>query len=75
MSIRHLRVVAGVAVLMASLTTAALASPGVGVATDPQAGNMLVDDRGMTLYRYTPDQPNVSTCYDGCARAWPTTWW
>jgi predicted lipoprotein with Yx(FWY)xxD motif len=25
----------------------------------------------MTLYRYTPDQPNTSMCYDACAKAWP----
>ena len=57
--------------LAASLTTGVFASSGVTVAPNPQAGNILVDDHGMTLYRYTPDQPNSSTCYDGCARAWP----
>jgi predicted lipoprotein with Yx(FWY)xxD motif len=65
------RVIAGAALLGASLSTAAFASPSVTVAPNPQAGNILVDDHGMTLYRYTPDQPNSSTCYDGCARAWP----
>ena len=68
---RAARVAAGVVLLAASLSSAVLASPSVGVTTNPQAGNILVDDRGMTLYRYTPDQPNASTCYDGCARAWP----
>jgi len=68
---RSARVAASVALLTASLTSAALASSGVGVTSNPQVGNILVDDRGMTLYRYIADQPNASTCYDGCARAWP----
>ena len=25
----------------------------------------------MTLYRYTADQGGVSSCYGGCAAAWP----
>lgn len=65
------RIGARVALLTACLTSSAFASPGVSVTTNPQAGNILVDDRGMTLYRFTPDQPNVSTCYAACARAWP----
>ena len=52
-------------------SVSAFASTGVGTATNPQTGNILVDDRGMTLYRYTQDQPNVSTCYNSCASAWP----
>ena len=68
---RSARVAASVALLTASLTSAALASSGVGVTSNPQVGNILVDDRGMTLYRFTVDQPNESTCYDSCARAWP----
>ena len=62
---------AGALVLAASLTTSVFASPGVTVAPNAQAGNILVGDQGLTVYRYTPDQPNSSTCYDGCARAWP----
>src|SRR5437773_5736885 len=62
---------ASIALFIASFASAAFASPGVGVTTDPQLGNVLVDDRGMTLYRFTADQPNSSTCYDGCAAAWP----
>ena len=68
---RSARAIAGAVLLAASLTTGAFASSSVTVAPNPQAGNILVDDHGMTLYRYTPDQPNSSTCYDGCARAWP----
>jgi predicted lipoprotein with Yx(FWY)xxD motif len=34
-------------------------------------GKVLVDVRGRTLYLYTPDRKNKSTCYGGCATAWP----
>jgi predicted lipoprotein with Yx(FWY)xxD motif len=33
---------------------------------------ILVDNKGMTLYMYDRDiSPNVSSCYDQCATAWP----
>jgi predicted lipoprotein with Yx(FWY)xxD motif len=57
--------------LSVSLSATAFASPSIGIGAHPQAGNILVDDRGMTLYRYTPDRPDSSTCYDSCAKAWP----
>jgi predicted lipoprotein with Yx(FWY)xxD motif len=67
-----LRMAAGVAVLASGLATVAFASPSVQVTSSPASGgSMLVDDAGRTLYRYTPDQPNSSTCYGGCAIAWP----
>jgi len=60
------------ALFVAALSSAALASTGSGGTTaNPQAGNVLVDDHGMTLYRFTPDQPNTSLCYGGCAQDWP----
>ena len=34
-------------------------------------GTILVDPHGMTLYLYTPDGSGASTCYGGCASAWP----
>ena len=34
-------------------------------------GKVLVDVRGRTLYLYTPDTGKKSTCYGGCASAWP----
>src|ERR1700694_4530367 len=68
----RLRLAASLAVLAAAFaSTAAYASPSIGVASDPSNGNILADDRGMIVYKYTPDQPNVSTCYEGCATAWP----
>jgi predicted lipoprotein with Yx(FWY)xxD motif len=34
-------------------------------------GRVLVDARGRTLYLYTPDKKNSSTCYGQCAAFWP----
>lgn len=34
-------------------------------------GQILVDERGMTLYRFTNDTPNVSNCSGQCAVNWP----
>ena len=31
----------------------------------------MVDDAGNTLYVFIPDDGGESTCYDGCADAWP----
>jgi len=70
---RSARLAASVALLAATFaTSAAFASPSaVAISSDPANGNILSDDRGMTLYRYTQDQPNTSTCYASCAGAWP----
>jgi predicted lipoprotein with Yx(FWY)xxD motif len=45
--------------------------PTVKVTTDPKLGNILTDAKGMTLYIYKSDQPNVSSCYGQCAQNWP----
>jgi predicted lipoprotein with Yx(FWY)xxD motif len=34
-------------------------------------GKVLVAANGRTLYLYTPDSKSKSTCYGGCASAWP----
>jgi predicted lipoprotein with Yx(FWY)xxD motif len=34
-------------------------------------GTVLVTASGATLYRYTPDKPNMPTCMGSCAMAWP----
>jgi predicted lipoprotein with Yx(FWY)xxD motif len=41
------------------------------VASKANVGPILVDARGRTLYRYTPDHGGKSTCTGGCAAAWP----
>jgi len=45
--------------------------PTVTTATDAKLGTILTDNKGMTLYLYTKDEPNVSNCYDQCAQNWP----
>ena len=34
-------------------------------------GEVLVDDAGMTLYMFDPDEQGPSTCYDECEQNWP----
>jgi len=38
---------------------------------DTALGSVLVDGKGMTLYLFTKDSPNTSTCTGGCLAAWP----
>jgi len=54
-------------------TPTAGGTPTVQVRTHPELGDVLVDGEGMTLYMYDPDTQGAgaSTCYDGCAEAWP----
>lgn len=44
-------------------------SPVALVKTSP--GQVLVNSAGMTLYLYTPDKKNQSTCTGDCAKFWP----
>lgn len=55
-------------------------APAVGLAAAPVAlqmakhdklGNLVADGDGRTLYLFTKDTPNTSTCYDTCAQSWP----
>ena len=43
----------------------------VDFAGRPELGTVLVDASGRSLYLLTSDEPSVSTCSGGCARAWP----
>lgn len=43
----------------------------VRVRQHPSLGNILTDDQGRTLYRFTRDSENTSACYDRCATTWP----
>lgn len=36
-----------------------------------ELGNFLIGPNGLTLYRFNPDEPDVSNCYDQCAANWP----
>jgi predicted lipoprotein with Yx(FWY)xxD motif len=42
----------------------------IQVATSP-LGQILTDGDGNTVYLFTPDSPNVSTCAAGCIDTWP----
>ena len=43
----------------------------VNLGKNDKFGSILVDDKGMSLYLFTNDTPNTSTCYDKCATFWP----
>jgi len=47
------------------------AEPLVKVATDPQLGKILTDNKGMVLYLYSRDTLGVSNCYNQCETNWP----
>ena len=61
----------------AASPSAAAASPSAAAGTEivkvgeSSLGQILVDGAGRTLYAFTPDTAGESTCYDGCAQAWP----
>lgn len=39
--------------------------------TDSDLGEILVDQDGMTVYRFVPDTEGASTCTGGCLENWP----
>lgn len=43
----------------------------ISVASDPELGDILVGNDGMTLYMFTRDEPNVSNCTGDCLVSWP----
>src|SRR4030066_2376475 len=43
----------------------------INVVSDPALGNILVDDKGMTLYMFTKDGPDQSNCDAKCLANWP----
>jgi len=43
----------------------------VAVANNGKLGQILVDEKGMTLYLFVKDTGTSSTCYDQCATIWP----
>jgi predicted lipoprotein with Yx(FWY)xxD motif len=52
-------------------TSPAGAGTKVAVANNAKYGQILVDDKGMTLYLWVADTATDSTCYDQCATFWP----
>jgi len=49
----------------------AQAAPTLATNDTPDLGTFLTDQAGRTLYMYTQDDIGTSTCYQGCAAAWP----
>lgn len=47
------------------------ASAVVSVASVPEAGKVLVDSKGFTLYYFEKDRGEKSACYGACAKVWP----
>ena len=43
----------------------------IAVANNAKYGQILVDDKGMTLYLFVKDTGTASTCYGQCATFWP----
>jgi predicted lipoprotein with Yx(FWY)xxD motif len=43
----------------------------LNIATDPEMGNILVDQNGMTLYIFTKDTADTSNCDADCLKKWP----
>ena len=52
-------------------TAATMTTATVMIGKNDKLGDILTDDKGMTLYLFTKDTPNTSTCYDKCATSWP----
>ena len=53
-------------------TTASGGGSGVvSVANNPKLGQILVDDKGMTLYLFEKDKGGKSSCSGACAATWP----
>ena len=43
----------------------------IASANNSKYGQILVDDKGMTVYLFVKDTGTTSTCYDQCAAFWP----
>ena len=55
-----------------STTTASGTASGTSVAVGTTSlGQVIVDDKGYTLYLFEKDTGPTSTCVDACAKAWP----
>ncbi len=57
--------------VLAGSPVAQAAAPAIKVAKNARLGDILTDERGMTLYVFKNDSPGKSTCTGGCAQAWP----
>jgi predicted lipoprotein with Yx(FWY)xxD motif len=51
--------------------TQAAAGETIAVANDAKLGQILVDEKGITVYLFVADKGTASTCYTSCAQIWP----
>ena len=51
--------------------TPAPVAAAIRVTQHPELGPILTDAAGHTVYLFTSDERGISTCYQGCAAAWP----
>jgi len=58
-------------VTLAAILITTSAGLAVGRSADTTAGKVYVNNRGMTLYMLSSDQPSRSTCYAKCTQIWP----
>lgn len=50
----------------------AASDAGVSIGTgSTDVGDVLVNDAGLSLYGFLPDEGGIATCGGGCAQAWP----
>jgi predicted lipoprotein with Yx(FWY)xxD motif len=54
--------------IAAGATGSTSAAPSTAIST---AHGHLVDQNGMSLYLFEPDEHKASTCYQACAQVWP----
>ncbi|MFJ7282626.1 hypothetical protein [Pseudomonas sp. NPDC099000] len=57
----------------ALMLTAVMALPSMAFAAEPamMKGDVMVDQKGMTVYMYDKDADGKSMCNDECAKNWP----
>ncbi|MHC8398115.1 COG4315 family predicted lipoprotein [Pseudomonas sp. MDT1-17] len=57
----------------ALMLTAVMAIPSLAFAAEPamMKGDVMVDQKGMTVYMYDKDAGGKSMCNDECAKNWP----
>ncbi|WDL97718.1 COG4315 family predicted lipoprotein [Alicyclobacillus sp. ALC3] len=59
----------------AAASTSSQQSQAIKVTADHNLGNILTTRSGMSLYHYTKDSINKSTCTGACAALWPPFIW
>jgi predicted lipoprotein with Yx(FWY)xxD motif len=69
------RISVGIALVLAALCTAVVASAAGGapvkVETTPDLGKVVANAQGRTLYLFRADHGTTSACYGKCATFWP----